>query len=160
MMMSKSASLDSIMVVLLWCTRVPPYFSFCCPRLVMAQPSVSRRALFQGLQSIVQLLFLLSLVSALNIITAFKFSPSFVKHDGRRKSRLVAGRHVTAKPNDLVYSVVISLRSVRIIAFLAEINGLKLWGLMSHVPRLQISTRFLINLSRPCVQVLLIPIFC
>ena len=51
-----------------------------------------------------------------------------VKHDGRRKSRLVAGGHVTAKPIDSVYSGVISLRSVRIIAFIAELNGLKLWG--------------------------------
>ena len=49
--------------------------------------------------------------------------------DGRRKSRLVAGGHVTAKPIDSVYSGVISLRSVRIIAFIAELNGLKLlWG--------------------------------
>ena len=51
-----------------------------------------------------------------------------VKHDGRRKSRLVAGGHVTAKPINSVYYGVISLRSVRLIAFLAELNRLKLWG--------------------------------
>jgi len=51
-----------------------------------------------------------------------------VKHDGRRKSRLVAGGHVTATPTESVYSGVVSLRSVRIIAFVAELNGLLLWG--------------------------------
>ncbi len=47
-----------------------------------------------------------------------------VKHDLRRKSRLVAGRHMTAPPKDSVYSGVVTLRSLRICMFLAELNGL------------------------------------
>ena len=50
-----------------------------------------------------------------------------VKHDGRHKSRLVADGHLTPTPVDSVYSSVVSLRSVRIIAFLAELNGLELY---------------------------------
>ena len=47
-----------------------------------------------------------------------------VKHDLRRKSRLVAGGHMTAPPKDSVYSSVVTLRSLRICMFLAELNGL------------------------------------
>jgi hypothetical protein len=47
-----------------------------------------------------------------------------VKHDLRRKSRLVAGGHMTAPPKDSVYSGVVTLRSLRICMFLAELNGL------------------------------------
>ena len=50
-----------------------------------------------------------------------------VKHDGRHKSRAVAGGHLTETPVESVYSGVVSLRGVRIIVFLAELNGLKLW---------------------------------
>jgi len=50
-----------------------------------------------------------------------------VKHDGRRKSRLVAGGHLTEVPTESVYSSVVSLRGVRIVIFLAELNGLKIW---------------------------------
>ena len=49
-----------------------------------------------------------------------------VKHDGRHKSRLVAGGHMTDTPIDSVYSSVVSLRGVRILAFLAELNNLEL----------------------------------
>ena len=48
-----------------------------------------------------------------------------VKHDGRRKSRLVAGGHLTEVPTESVYSSVVSLRGVRIVIFLAELNKLK-----------------------------------
>jgi hypothetical protein len=41
---------------------------------------------------------------------------------------LVAGGHLTPIPNDSVYSGVISLRSLRLLIFLAELNGLQLWG--------------------------------
>ena len=51
-----------------------------------------------------------------------------VKHDGRRKSRLVAGGHRTDTPVDSVYSGVVSLQGVRIITFLAELNDMELWG--------------------------------
>ena len=45
---------------------------------------------------------------------------------GRRKARFVAGGHLTAPPKDSVYSSVASLRSIRMVAFLAELNGLNL----------------------------------
>ena len=51
-----------------------------------------------------------------------------VKHDGRRKARLVAGGHLTDTPIDSVYSSVVPLRGIRLIAFLAELNDLELWG--------------------------------
>jgi hypothetical protein len=51
-----------------------------------------------------------------------------VKHDGRHKARMVAGGHLTPVPNESVYSGVVSLRSLRIVIFLAELNNLKLWG--------------------------------
>jgi hypothetical protein len=51
-----------------------------------------------------------------------------VKHDGRHKARLVAGGHLTDTPIDSVYSSVVSLRGIRMIAFLGELNGLELWG--------------------------------
>ena len=50
-----------------------------------------------------------------------------VKHDGRRKSRLVAGGHLTDPPLESVYAGVVSLRGVRLVVFLAELNGLKVW---------------------------------
>ena len=50
-----------------------------------------------------------------------------VKHDGRHKARLVAGGHLTDVPVDSVYSGVVSLRSLRIVIFLAELNGLDIW---------------------------------
>ena len=51
-----------------------------------------------------------------------------VKHDGRHKSRLVAGGHLTPVPDDSTYSGVISLRALRLIVFLSELNNLELWG--------------------------------
>ena len=49
-----------------------------------------------------------------------------VKHDRRHKARLVAGEHLTdAVPAKRVYSGVVSLRSLRICIFLAELNGLQ-----------------------------------
>jgi hypothetical protein len=51
-----------------------------------------------------------------------------VKHDGRHKSRMVAGGHLTDAPVESVYSGVVSLRSLRMVVFLAELNGLELWG--------------------------------
>ena len=51
-----------------------------------------------------------------------------VKHDGRHKARLVADGHLTDVPDDSVYSSVVSLRGLRILLFLAELNGLTVWG--------------------------------
>jgi hypothetical protein len=51
-----------------------------------------------------------------------------VKHDGRHKARLVADGHLTGEPVESVYSGVVSLRSLRLITFLAELNQLELWG--------------------------------
>ena len=49
-----------------------------------------------------------------------------VKATLQRKARLVAGGHMTAPPKDSVYSGVVSLRSLRLICFLAELNNLQL----------------------------------
>jgi Reverse transcriptase (RNA-dependent DNA polymerase) len=51
-----------------------------------------------------------------------------VKHDGRHKARLVAGGHLTDPNTESVYSGVVSLRGIRLIVFLAELNSLELWG--------------------------------
>ena len=49
-----------------------------------------------------------------------------VKADGRRKGRLVARGDMTPEPDEAVYSSVATLRSLRIVIFLAELNDLKL----------------------------------
>jgi hypothetical protein len=41
---------------------------------------------------------------------------------------MVTGGHRTQVPVDSVYSGVISLAGIRIVTFLAELNGLELWG--------------------------------
>jgi len=51
-----------------------------------------------------------------------------VKHDGRHKARLVAGGHLAEKPIDSVCSSVVSLRGVRLLAFIGELNDLKIWS--------------------------------
>jgi hypothetical protein len=51
-----------------------------------------------------------------------------VKHDGRHKARIVAGGHLTDPNTESVYSGVVSLRGIRLIVFLSELNGLELWG--------------------------------
>ena len=51
-----------------------------------------------------------------------------VKHDGRHKARLVAGGHLTDVPIDSVYSGVVSLRTLRMVIFLAELNGLEVYS--------------------------------
>ena len=49
-----------------------------------------------------------------------------IKHDGRHKARLVADGHLTDIPMESVYSGVVSLKGLRLVIFLAELNGLKL----------------------------------
>ena len=50
-----------------------------------------------------------------------------VKHDGRLKARLVAGGHLTDVPIDSIYSGVVSLKGIRLVTFLAELNKLPTW---------------------------------
>ena len=51
-----------------------------------------------------------------------------VKHDGRFKARLVADGHLTKKPVESIYSGVVSLRSLRMVVFLSQLNNLEIWG--------------------------------
>ena len=51
-----------------------------------------------------------------------------IKHDGHHKARLVADGHLTEVPLTSVCSSVVSLRSTRVVTFLAELNELELWG--------------------------------
>ena len=50
-----------------------------------------------------------------------------VKHDGTHRARLVAG-HLMDTPIDSVYSSMVSLWGIGILAFLAELNKLELWA--------------------------------
>jgi len=49
------------------------------------------------------------------------------KHDGRRKARIVAGGHLTDPPLESVYSGVVSLRGLRMVIFLSELNKLSVF---------------------------------
>jgi len=51
-----------------------------------------------------------------------------VKHDGRHKARLVAGGCLTETPVNSVHSSVVSLRSIRLLTFVAELNDLEVWA--------------------------------
>ena len=51
-----------------------------------------------------------------------------VKHDGRFKARLVADRYLTKEPVESIYSGVVSLRSLRMVVFLSQLNDLEIWG--------------------------------
>jgi Reverse transcriptase (RNA-dependent DNA polymerase) len=51
-----------------------------------------------------------------------------VKHDERHKALLVAGGHMKEVNTESVYSGVVSLRGIRLVIFLAELNHLELWG--------------------------------
>ena len=50
-----------------------------------------------------------------------------IKEDGHLKARFVAGGHVLPPPLESVYSGVVSLRSIRLIAFIGELNDLSLF---------------------------------
>ena len=52
-----------------------------------------------------------------------------VKHDGRHKARMVADGHLTYIPLESVYSGVFSLRGLRIVLFLAELNVLDTYAI-------------------------------
>ena len=49
-----------------------------------------------------------------------------VKQSGKHKACFVAGGHMTNPAKDSIYSGVVGLRSLHIISFLAELNGLEL----------------------------------
>ena len=51
-----------------------------------------------------------------------------VKHDGRFKARLVGDGHLTKEPVESIYSGVVSLRSLRMVVFLSQLNNLEIWG--------------------------------
>ena len=51
-----------------------------------------------------------------------------VKHDGRFIARLVADGHLTKEPVESIYSGVVSLRSLRMVVFLSQLNNLEIWG--------------------------------
>ena len=51
-----------------------------------------------------------------------------VKFDGRHKARLVADGHLTPEPIENIYSGVVSLRNLRLVIFLGELNNLDIWG--------------------------------
>ena len=50
-----------------------------------------------------------------------------VKHDGRFKARLVADGHLTKEPVESIYFGVVSLRSLRMVVFLSQLNDLEIW---------------------------------
>ena len=52
----------------------------------------------------------------------------YVKHDGHHKSRLAADANLTYAPLSKVYSGVVSLRGIRLVLFLDELNELDSWG--------------------------------
>ena len=47
-----------------------------------------------------------------------------VEHNGRCKARLVAGGYLTLDPVESIYSGVVSIRYLRLIRFLAKLNGM------------------------------------
>ena len=51
-----------------------------------------------------------------------------VKHDGRFKARLAADGHLTKEPVESIYSGVVSLRSLKMVVFLSQLNNLEIWG--------------------------------
>ena len=51
-----------------------------------------------------------------------------VKHDGAFKARLVADGHLTKEPVESIYSGVVSLRSLRMVIFLSQLNNFEIWG--------------------------------
>ena len=51
-----------------------------------------------------------------------------VKHDGRFKARLVADGYLTKEPVESIYSGVASLKSLRMVVFLSQLNVLEIWG--------------------------------
>ena len=51
-----------------------------------------------------------------------------VTPDGFQKARLVADGHLTKEPVESIHSGVVSLRSLRMVVFLSQLNDLEIWG--------------------------------
>ena len=51
-----------------------------------------------------------------------------IKHGSWHKAQYIAGGHLTDPPLDSIYSGVVSLRSLRLMIFLAELKGLQLYA--------------------------------
>ena len=51
-----------------------------------------------------------------------------MKYNGRHKARLVADCSLTPEPAENIYFGVVSLRHLRLVIFLGELNNLELWG--------------------------------
>ena len=49
----------------------------------------------------------------------------YVNHDGRHKDRLVVDEHLTYIPINSVYLGVVSLRGIRLLIFLDELNAIE-----------------------------------
>jgi hypothetical protein len=49
-------------------------------------------------------------------------------HDGRHKAHLEASDHLKDTNTESVHSGVVSLHGIWLVVFLAELNGLELWG--------------------------------
>ena len=64
-----------------------------------------------------------------------------VKHCEKFKARLAADGHLTKEPNETVYSGVVSFGNLRLKRFLAELNGLQLWGSDGRNAYLQAPTK-------------------
>ena len=60
-----------------------------------------------------------------------------IKHVGRHKARLVSDGHLTDVPLDSVYSGMASLRGLRIVLLLAELNNLQLCATYIEMPKLR-----------------------
>jgi hypothetical protein len=71
-----------------------------------------------------------------------------INHDGRHKSRLVAGGHLTPEPTESIYSGVVSLRALHLFIFIAELNNLQLWGADVSSTYLEAATKEKYTLSQ------------
>ena len=58
---------------------------------------------------------------------------SAVKFDGRYKARLVPDCHLIPEPIENIYSCVVSMRNLRLVIFLGELNNLELWGIIKGI---------------------------
>jgi hypothetical protein len=64
-----------------------------------------------------------------------------VKHDGRHKTRLVSGGHLTDPNTESVDSGVAFLQGIWLIEFLAELKKLQLWGADVYIAYLEATTK-------------------
>ena len=75
-----------------------------------------------------------------------------VKHDGRHKSRLGAGGHLTDIPIDSIYSGVVSLQGLWMVTFLSKLNNFELWAT-------NIGNAYLEALTAECIYIVAGPEF-